>query len=258
MSMNQEEKRYTLRREHNAAHIEIVSGKMNILGTPEIEQLIALFQELESDKALRAVVLTGSGETAFVGGANIKEMVLLDQDSGKVFIRKLHALCETVRTFPVPVIARVNGWCLGGGLELAAACDFRIAGFGVKLGMPEVKMGIPSVIHAALLPGLIGTGRTRWWLLTGEIIDADTALAWGLVDVVAAEGALDKEVERALESLLECKPEVIRSQKRLCNAWDEVGMAAKTRLSVEAFGQAFTTGEPQACMQAFLDRKKKK
>ncbi len=120
---------------------------------------------------------------SMIGGADIKEMARLDQKSAEKFITGLRDLCEAVRVFPAPVIARMPGWCLGGGLEVAAACDFRIAGYDAKFGMPEVRVGIPSVIHAALLPRLIGWGRARWLIMTAETIDAATALAWGLVDV---------------------------------------------------------------------------
>ena len=131
------------------------------------------------------MILAGQSEKSMIGGADIKEMAKLDQKSAEAFITRLRDLCEAVREFPAPVIARLPGWCLGGGLEVAAACDFRIAAHDAHFGMPEVQVGIPSVIHAALLPRLIGWGRARWLVMTAENIDAPTALAWGLVDKVA-------------------------------------------------------------------------
>ena len=106
----------------------------------------------------------------------------------------------------MPVIARVNGYALGAGLEIAAACDLRIASSNAVFGMPEVKVGIPSVVEAALLPGLIGWGRTRELLLWGENIDAATALAWGLVEHVVAPGELNAAVERAARRAAHCRP----------------------------------------------------
>ncbi len=132
---------------------------------------------------IRVVILAGQSEKSMIGGADIKEMAKLDQKSAEAFITRLRDLCEAVRNFPAPVIARMPGWCLGGGLEVAAACDFRIAAHDAMFGMPEVRVGIPSVIHAALLPRLIGWGRARWLVMTAENIDAPTALGWGLVDV---------------------------------------------------------------------------
>jgi len=161
-----------------------------------------------------------------------------------------------VRNFPAPVVARMPGWCLGGGLEVAAACDFRIAAHDSKFGMPEVRVGIPSVIHAALLPRLIGWGRARWLVMTAENIDAPTALGWGLVDVVAPPGGLDAAVEHTVKALLECGPEALRSQKALLRQWEELPLTESVNLSVGVFGQSFLTGEPQRLMQGFLDRKR--
>ncbi|MDR2991963.1 MAG: enoyl-CoA hydratase/isomerase family protein [Burkholderiaceae bacterium] len=233
------------------------AGVLNIVGTPAIESLTAALAELARDPTgLRALVLTGSGERAFVGGADIHEMARLDAANARAFIERLRGLCQAVRRFPAPVIARIQGWCLGGGLELAAACDLRIASAGARFAMPEVKVGIPSVIHAALLPRLIGSGRARWLLMTGQTIDARRALDWGLIDILAADGAaLDAEVERAVADLVACGPEVLRAQKELLNAWDEMPLAQGIALSVDAFGTAFETGEPARFMNAFIARK---
>jgi len=168
----------------------------------------------------------------------------------------LRDLCEAVRTFPGPVIARMPGWCLGGGLEVAAACDFRVAAHDAKFGMPEVRVGIPSVIHAALLPRLIGWGRARWLVMTGENIDAATALAWGLVDVVAPEGGLDIAVEQTVSMLLRCGPEALRSQKALLRQWEELPLTESINLSIGVFGRSYLTDEPTRLMQGFIDRKR--
>jgi enoyl-CoA hydratase len=122
--------------------------------------------------------------------------------------------------------------------------------------MPEVRVGIPSVIHAALLPRLIGWGRTRWLLMTAETIDASTALAWGLVDAVAPQGGLDAAVEHTLAALLECAPEALRAQKALLRQWEELPLTESVNLSIGVFGQSYLTGEPQRLMQGFIDRKR--
>lgn len=243
------------RDERGVGYLEIKAGKMNILGSPEIVALTAAITALATDDALRCLVIRG-GERAFVGGANIKEMATLTPALAEAFISRLHALCESVRTLPVPVVARIHGWCLGGGVEFAAACDIQLASDESRFAMPEVKLGIPSVVHAAMLPGLIGTGRTRWWLLTGEIIDAAKALSWGLLDTVVPLAELDAEVERTVSGIVECPPPAIRTQKTLCNAWDEVPLAQGTRLSIEPFGSSFATGEPGEAMTRFLTKGK--
>ncbi len=134
----------------------------------------------------------------------------------------MHRSCNALRELPVPVIARVNGYALGAGLEVAAACDLRIASSNAVFGMPEVKVGIPSVVEAALLPGLIGWGRTRELLLFGENIDAATALAWGLVEQVVAPDALDAAVEARLDALLAAGPQAVRLQKKLIRQWEDM------------------------------------
>ena len=168
----------------------------------------------------------------------------------------LRDLCEAVRAFPAPVIARMPGWCLGGGLEVAAAGDVRIAAHDARFGMPEVRVGIPSVIHAALLPRLIGWGRARWLVMTAEHIDAPTALTWGLVDVVAPEGGLDEAIERTVQALLECGPEALRAQKALLRQWEELPLKQSVDLSIGVFGQSFLTDEPKRLMQGFINRKR--
>jgi enoyl-CoA hydratase len=232
------------------------AGSLNILSSAVTNGVREGFEKLATEPDIRAVILAGQSEKSMIGGADIKEMAKLDQKSAEAFITRLRDLCEAVRQFPAPVIARLPGWCLGGGLEVAAACDFRIAAHDAKFGMPEVRVGIPSVIHAALLPRLIGWGRARWLVMTAENIDAPTALAWGLVDVVAKEGGLDAAVEHTVKALLECGPEALRIQKALLRQWEELPLTESVNLSVGVFGQSFLTGEPQRLMGEFLARKK--
>jgi enoyl-CoA hydratase/carnithine racemase len=155
----------------------------------------------------------------------------------------------------VPVIARVNGYALGAGCEVAAACDLRIASSNAVFGMPEVKVGIPSVVEAALLPGLIGWGRTRELLLFGENIDAATALAWGLVEQVVAPGELDGAVAARLASLLAAGPQAVRLQKKLIRQWEDMTPSHAVRAGIEAFTQAYDTDEPARMMAAFAKRR---
>ncbi len=232
------------------------AGSLNILGSAVINDAREGLEVLGADRQIRVLVIAGQSEKSMIGGADIKEMAKLDQASAEKFITGLRDLCEAVRAFPAPVIARMPGWCLGGGLEVAAACDFRVAAHDAKFGMPEVKVGIPSVIHAALLPRLIGWGRARWLVMTAENIDAPTALAWGLIDVVAPEGGLDAAVERTVKTLLECGPEALRSQKALLRQWEELPLKESINLSIGVFGRSFLTDEPRRLMQGFIDRKR--
>ena len=231
------------------------AGSLNILSSPVINSVREGLTRLAADRQIRVLVLKGGSAKSLIGGADIKEMARLDQTSAESFITGLRDLCEAVRAFPAPVIARMPGWCLGGGLEVAAACDVRIAAHDAKFGMPEVRVGIPSVIHAALLPRLIGWGRARWLVMTAENIDAPTALAWGLVDVVAPEGGLDEAVEHTVKALLECGPEALRAQKALLRQWEEAPLKESVDLSIGVFGKSFLTDEPKRLMQAWIGRR---
>jgi enoyl-CoA hydratase/carnithine racemase len=167
------------------------------------------------------------------------------------FIARVHACCAAVRDLPVPVIAVIRGWCLGAGLELAAACDLRLADATARFGMPEVRLGIPSVVEAALLPGLIGWARTREMLLFGESVDAAEALRIGLIDACVAPGDLDAVAAARVASLLEATPRAIRLQKALIRRWEDLPLGAAIAAGIDAFGEAFETDEPREAMAAF-------
>ena len=197
--------------------------KLNVLNTLLMDGFAAAMVRLSEQDDLRAVVLTGAGERAFVGGADVNEMAgIHTPDAARAFITRVHRCCAAVRDCPVPVIARIGGWTLGAGLELAAACDLRVAVDTARFGMPEVKLGIPSVVEAALLPGLVGWGRTREMLLLGETFDAAAALSMGLVDAVFPAAMLDAAVEVRLSSLLANGPRAVRLQKALIRRWEDL------------------------------------
>lgn len=243
--------------EHGVATVTIREAKsLNILGTPVIADLTQAVRALAERDDVRVLVVRGTGDKGFIGGADINEMAALTRERAEVFISALRDLCNALRHFPVPVIARMPGWCLGGGLELALACDIRIAADNAQLGMPEVKVGIPSVIHAALMPRLIGNARAAWLLLTGEIADAAESLAAGLVSRVVPLADLDVEVGRVASLLASFGPQVVRQQKRLLREGEEAPLDVSIDNSVAEFGSAFDTGEPQHHMATFLNRKR--
>jgi enoyl-CoA hydratase len=172
------------------------------------------------------------------------------------FIGLVHQTCDCLRRLPVPVIARIDGYALGAGLEVAVSCDLRIASTRAMFGMPEVKVGIPSVVEAALIPHLIGWGRARELLLTGEIIDADTALRWGLVERVVTPDALDRETDKMVDALLSAGPQAVRRQKALMREWEKLPIDRAIGAGVEAFVQAFDSDEPKRLLGAFAARKR--
>jgi len=231
---------------------------LNILATPVTLGLTEAVRWIAAQPDARALVIRGSGDKAFVGGANIYEMAELDPAGGRAFITNLRHLCDAVRDVPVPTIARLPGFCLGAGMELAAACDIRLGSRDGVFGMPEVHVGIPSVIHAVLLPALIGPGATNWLLLTGATVDADQALRWGFLQFLCEPGAeaLDALVERTVGPIAASGPLAVRSQKALLRYWETSTLEAGLDRSVDAFGNAFTTDEPRRHMAPFLARKR--
>ena len=234
------------------------AGSMNILGTPVIDALLEALEWIAETSAARVLIVRGEGEKAFIGGADIKEMAKLNQQTAMVFIDKLRQLCEAVRQLTIPVIARLPGWTLGGVLEFALCCDIKIASKAARLGMPEVLVGIPSVIHASLMPRLIGKSRTAWLLLTGEVIDAEQGLAWGMLDKVVEATDLDQEVARVANGLVALGPQVLAQQKRLLREWEDEPLETSIFNSITEFGSAFNTGEPQQYMGKFLEHKTKR
>jgi enoyl-CoA hydratase/carnithine racemase len=238
--------------------LQITDAKsLNVLSTEVTRGLTEAAAWLAGQGDARAVILRGSGEKAFVGGADIHEMAALDPAGGKAFITNLRNLCNAVRGIPVPTIARIPGYCLGAGLELAAACDIRLASDQARFGMPEVRVGIPSVIHAALLPALIGPGAANWLMLTGETVDARQALQWGLLQFLSPPQGLDDLVEQTVAAIVAGAPQAIRSQKALLRYWEASSLEAGLERSVVHFGEAFDTGEPKEYMAPFLQRRAK-
>ena len=227
--------------------------RLNSMNSPLMAEFVAVMAKLGEDESLRAVVLTGAGDKAFIGGADIKEMGAIDSpEGGRAFIRRVHACCHAVRMCPVPVIARINGFALGAGMEMVAACDMRVAVDTALFGMPEVKLGIPSVVEAAVLPQLIGWGRTREVLLAGENFPARRALDWGLVEYAVPAGELDAKVEELVAGVLSSTSRAVRIQKALIRSWEELPMSKAVEAGIDAFGRAFETDEPGRAMAHFF------
>ncbi len=248
------------RRSHRGAAVYWLTieneRRLNCLGAALIDELGAAVGEVERCPDARALVLTGAGARAFVGGADLRELEALDQTSAVRFITALHLLIAALRALPVPVLARVDGYCLGAGLELAIGCDVRIASAGSTFGMPEVLVGVPSVIEAALLPRLIGAGRARDLVLSGRTIDAATAEQWGLVTEVVVPAELDAAVERTLERWLAAGREALRAQRELCRVWEEEPLREGVEAGIRAFGLSTRTGEAKSLIRQFFSRGK--
>ena len=245
--------------EHGAVAVVTVDrqAKLNVMTQAMCRDLAAAVDALAAHDEVRVVVLRGAGERAMIGGADITEMAKLGPESARAFITDLHRVCAALRALPVPVIARMQGYCLGGGLEIAASCDLRIAADDAHMGMPEVRVGIPSVIEAAILPELIGWGRTRRLVYTGEMIDAAKAYEWGLVEEVVEAAALDGAVDAVCEAIVAAGPGAIRAQKALIARWRTSPLNEAITAGIDVFEAAFETDEPQRYMRRFLDRSRR-
>lgn len=233
-------------------------SRLNCLSTAIVTALREAIEDLGQDPSVRAIVITGAGDKSFIGGADLRELGGIDHDGGRLYITNLHKACAAIRNAPQPVIARVNGFCLGAGLEVAASCDMRAAAETAVFGMPEVHMGLPSVIEAALLPGLIGWGMTREMLLTGETFDARRAAEIRFVERIAPSGQLDGAVDKWLVAICRAAPQAVLSQKRLINRWQQTSVEEGIYAGIDALAEAYKTGEPQARIDAFFAAKAKK
>ena len=230
------------------------AARLNVLDSALMRAFVGEVEALGARDDLRALVLRGAGDKAFIGGANIFEMATLDPARAEEFITMVHRTCHSLRELPVPVIARIDGYALGAGLEVAASCDIRVASTRAVFGMPEVKVGIPSVVEAALLPRLIGWGRTRELLLYGENIDAQTALRWGLIEQAVEPSGLDEAVETKLRAILAAGPRAVRLQKKLIREWEGLTIDEAVQAGIRCFVDAWATDEPARMMAAFVNR----
>lgn len=220
------------------------------------QQIIDAFRKLATDDALRVAVLSGAGDKSFIAGSDLKEMRDLDGEGQRDVSTKTHLACDAIRRLPVPVIARINGYCLGSGMELAAACDMRVGVEQAKFGMPEVKIGLPSGMEVCLLPTLMGWGKTRELVFTGDMIDAAEAYRTGFLDRLVPADALDAAVEKWVASICIAGPRAVRIQKALVNDWERMFIAEQVQAGIRAVVKARETDEPVRLMQAFIDRKK--
>jgi len=230
-------------------------AQRNALGNDGKRELAETIEQFARDPDLRVVVLTGAGDKSFIGGANIAEMSTFVQHDASEGPSLTHRVCEAIRRTPVPVIARVNGWCLGAGLEIAASCDMRAAADTARFGMPEVLFGLPSGMEACLLPQLIGWGKARELVFTGRHIDGAEAAACGLVERVVAPEGLDQAVEDWIADILRAGPKAIRAQKELIRDWERMSIADAVQQGIRAVAAAHGTDETKNLMRAFLQRK---
>lgn len=229
----------------------------NALNWDTLRELKQAVEASRNRPETRVVVITGAGDRFFVGGADLHDLANLDVLEGERFIRTVHETFHAIRQHPTPVIAAVNGYALGAGLELVMSCDIAIASDNAQLGMPEVKVGLPSVVECALMPTIIGLMRTRELLLTGDNVDAQEAYRIGLVNQVVSRSELPAAVRRMADRLCENGARALWLQKDLINRWLNLPMDEAIEAGVSSLAMAFATDAPQQAMNAFWSRRGK-
>ncbi len=231
--------------------------KLNALNDSVITELGVAIDAARDDAAVRAVILTGAGPKAFVAGADISELSSQGPFEGKARSLKGQAVFRRFEALRKPVVAAVNGFCLGGGCELAMACHLRIASETAKFGQPEVKLGIgPGYGGTVRLPRLIGRGRAIQLLLTGEMIDAQEAWRIGLVNRVVAADKLLAECEAFLRTVLAQGPLAVQCVLEAVDAGYEMTSQDALLLEANHFGLLSSTADMREGMSAFLEKRR--
>ncbi|MFT4562034.1 MAG: enoyl-CoA hydratase [Gammaproteobacteria bacterium] len=247
-----------LEQEDGDVAIFTVHGRtqLNLVGIQTILQCADGISGQSTHSDIRCALIQGTTESNFIGGADLLELQALEIHNAAEFVGAIHLLCRAIREFPVPVLARISGHCLGAGLEIAAACDIRICDTSAVFGMPEVRVGVPSVVEAALLPQLIGWGKTRELVYRGNIINASEAVRIGLIEQLADEQELDDVIAEIITDILAGAPNAIRLQKELCRQWEALSLDAGIQAGLSSFAQAYETDEPQRYCEKFFQRKR--
>ena len=232
-------------------------NKLNALNSATIHELSDAFEDLEDDKDVNVIVLTGSGDKAFVAGADISEFAHFSVDEGGGLARKgQEMLFNLIENLSTPVIAAINGFALGGGLELAMACHFRIASDNAKMGLPEVSLGvIPGYGGTQRLPQLVGKGKAMEMIMTATMIPADEALNCGLVNHVTTQEELLPLAEKIAGKIMRNSSVAISAAIRAVNANFEDGVNGFD-IEIEEFGECFGTNDFKEGTTAFLEKRK--
>ncbi|MBT8385015.1 MAG: enoyl-CoA hydratase/isomerase family protein [Bacteroidia bacterium] len=232
-------------------------SKLNALNRETIKELHEAFNKAEDDEDIRVIILTGSGEKAFVAGADISEFADFNVKEGAKLAKKgQEILFDFIENLSTPVIAAVNGFALGGGLELAMSCHFRIASDNAKMGLPEVSLGvIPGYGGTQRLPQLVGRGKAMEMIMTAGMISAEEALNFGLVNYVVSQDELLPLAEKIAGKITRNSPSAISAAIKAVNANYKDGVNG-FKIEIEEFGKCFGTEDFEEGTTAFLEKRK--
>ncbi|MFC2170132.1 enoyl-CoA hydratase-related protein [Acidobacteriota bacterium] len=253
-----EYKNLILKKEENIGWIFINRpDKLNSLNAETIKELHAAFISLQDDSPVKAVILTGSGDKAFVAGADISELARLDSSTGKNYVLDGQELTKLIENSKKPVLAAINGFALGGGTEIALACHIRIASENAKMGQPEVKLGlIPGFGGTQRLARLVGKGNALELILTGKIIDAEEAYRLGLVNKVVSQDNLFSECQAIAKEIASNGPLALEYAIESVNRGLDKPLEEGLLYEAELFSKACSTEDSREGTKAFLEKRK--
>ena len=230
---------------------------LNALNSEVLNDLNTLVDTVNADEEIRVLIISGSGEKAFVAGADIGEMSNLSKAEGEAFGRKGNDVFRRIETLPIPVIAAVNGYALGGGCELAMSCDIRICSETAVFGQPETGLGItPGFGGTQRLARLVGPGMAKQLIYSARNIKADEALRIGLCNAVYPAGELSAAAEKLAETIAKNAPIAVRACKKAINEGLELAMDDAIVIEEKLFGSCFETADQKEGMGAFLEKRR--
>jgi len=245
--------------EKGIAKIIINNPPLNVLDSEALKELFVIVDHISKNNLIRVAIIRGSGERAFSAGANLKEFAKYGLHESKEAALLGHKVMNAIASSPKPFIAAVNGYALGGGCELALACDIIIASENARFGNPEVTLGIiPGWGATQRLPKIIGEKKAKELLLTGNVITAEEALKLGIINKVTSLEELDKVAEEIALKIAKNAPLAVSAVKQLVNKSFEVSLDAGILLEVEAFSSCFTTEDKNEGIQAFFEKREPK
>ena len=229
---------------------------LNALNSEVLDELNTLLDEVRADKDLRVAILTGEGRS-FVAGADIKEMSTLSAIEAKEFGHKGLSVFRKLESLPIPVIAQINGFALGGGCEIAMSCDFRIASDKALFGQPEVGLGItPGFAGTQRLQRLVGPGYAKYLIYTAKNIKADKAYEIGLVQEVVEADKLEETVEKLASKIAANAPIAVRASKEAINVGGQVDIDSAIKVEENLFALTFSSEDQKTGMNAFINKEK--
>lgn len=229
---------------------------LNALNSQVLDEIEKTFDSVDINN-IRCLILTGSGDKSFVAGADISQMSTASKAEGEIFGKKGNDIFRKIETFPIPVIAAINGFALGGGCEIAMSCDIRICSDNAVFGQPEVGLGItPGFGGTQRLPRIVGVGMAKQMIYAGKNIKADEALRIGLVNAVYTQSELMSAAEKLANSIASAAPIAVRNSKKAINDGLQVDMDKAIAIEEKLFADCFETADQREGMAAFLEKRK--